>query len=261
MMKHYTVGKLVEEYGKRVFNLAFRITANRQDAEDITQETFLQVTRKLYTFQGKSHVFTWIYRIALNYSLQAKRRMDRAYIDSLDDKVEQFRDDIPNEVRNWEADPEKRYLFEELTNEIRRQCYFFMTFRLTDEQRVVYVLKNILGLPLKTIAETLEIDENTVKARVHRAKENLIKYFRENCGCIHEDNKCSCRSRIGFALAYAPQLLDRVKSAKYDTRTKKMLSNTLKDIQDIDQIYQQLPMHEYNSSLLIEIINSKDSPR
>jgi len=256
MKEQYAINDLIEQYGQRVFNLAFRATANRQDAEDVTQETFLQVSRKLDTFQGKSHIFTWIYRIALNYSLRTKRNMNKAYLDSLEEKIDLFREEIPNEVRDWEADPEKRYLFEELTNEIRSQCYFFMTFRLTDEQRVVYVLKNILGLSLSTIAEILEIDENTVKARLHRAKENLVRYFKENCGCVHKDNRCSCRSRIGFALAYAPQILDQVKSREYDKRTKNMLSSTLKDIRDIDESYRQLPMHEYSSSSLLDVISS-----
>ena len=175
-------------------------------------------------------------------------------MDSLDEKIELFRDDIPNEVKAWERDPEKRYFFNELTEEIRSQCYFFMTFRLTDEQRVVYILKNVMGLPIKTIAEVLEVEENVVKSRLHRAKNNLIEYFRNNCGCVHEDNKCSCRSRIGFALAYAPQLLDHVRSKAYDGRTRQMIKDTVKGISDIDLVYKSLPMHEYNNASLKEAI-------
>jgi len=80
-----------------------------------------------------------------------------------------------------------------------------------------------MGFSLKTITKILGIDENSVKTRYHKAKENLVKYFKENCGCMHKDNKCSCRSCVVFTLAYAPQILDQVKSKHYDTRTKEML--------------------------------------
>ena len=253
MTEKYDIDKLIKEYGKKVFNLAFRITADRQDAEDVTQETFLQVFRNLDSFEGKSHIYTWIYKIALNNSLQVKRRLSRAYMDSLDEKIELFREDIPNEVKAWETDPEKRFYFDELTEEIRSQCYFFMTFRLTDEQRVVYVLKNVMGLPIKTIADVLDVEENVVKSRLHRAKNNLIDYFRNNCDCVNKGNKCSCRSRIGFALAYAPQLLDQVRSRAYDRQTTQMIRDTVKDIRNIDHVYQNLPMHEYNNASLLEI--------
>jgi RNA polymerase sigma-70 factor (ECF subfamily) len=254
MAEKYNIDNLINEYGKKVFNMAFRITADRQDAEDVTQETFLHVFRKLDSFQGKSHIYTWIYKIALNNSLQVKRRLSRAYMDSLDEKIELFREEIPNEVKAWETDPEKRYFFNELTEEIRSQCYFFMTFRLTDEQRVAYVLKNVMGLPIKTIADVLEVEENVVKSRLHRARSNLIEYFRNNCDCVDKDNKCSCRSRIGFALAYAPQILDQVKSRAYDRQTTQMLRDTVKDIRNIDLVYQSLPMYEYNNTSLLEII-------
>ena len=77
---------LVREHGPRVFNLAFRITGNRHDAEDVMQETFLQVHRNLDKFRGEAAVFTWIYRIAVNCSLQTKRMLTKAYIDSLKEK-------------------------------------------------------------------------------------------------------------------------------------------------------------------------------
>jgi RNA polymerase sigma factor (sigma-70 family) len=254
MKDKYNIDMLIREYGKKVFNLAYRITGDTQDAEDVTQETFLQVYRKLDTFKGKSHIYTWIYKIALNNSLQVKRRLTRVYMDSLDEKIELFSEEIPNEVKAWEADPEKRYYFDELTEEIRSQCFYFMSFRLTDEQRAVYILKNVMSLPIKAIAEVLDVEENVVKSRLHRAKKNLIEYFRNNCGCVCEDNKCSCRSRIGFALAYAPQLLDQVRSRAYDSRTKKMIKETVKGIPDIDLVYKNLRMHEYNNASLLEAI-------
>lgn len=82
-MAQIDVNELARTYARKVCTLAYRITGNTQDAEDVTQETFLQVLRGLRDFRGESAVYTWIYRIAVNTSLQCRRRLSRVYIDSL----------------------------------------------------------------------------------------------------------------------------------------------------------------------------------
>lgn len=241
---------LLKRYSKKVFTLAYRITGNRQDAEDITQETFLQVHRGLAKFRGESAVYTWIYRIAVNTALRVKRRLDRTYLDSLDEKIEQFKHDIPDEVREWERDPEQRYLYEELQEEIRRACYHFMTFRLTDEQRIVYILRVTLDFTLDEISAILQIDKNTVKARLQRAKTNLGSYFSGRCQWLGGDSQCSCASRIGFALAFAPDILRRLKNLPPDEATTRTVGSALRQIEDIDEIYRTLPLEPFQTEAL-----------
>jgi RNA polymerase sigma-70 factor (ECF subfamily) len=253
-MKKYAMNDLLETYGKRVYNLAYRLTGNRQDAEDVTQDTFLQVYRGLEGFRGESAIYTWIYRIAVNNSLQVKRKLDKAYIDSLDKKIEQFKEDIPEDVKRWEYDPEKRYLVNELLQEIRRECYHFMTFRLTDEQRVVYILRVVMGFALDDISLILQIDKNTVKARLQRAKSNLNAYFSDRCQWIGEKGSCSCDSRIGFAVAFAPDILKRLRNYSHDEKMKKTVSSSLRQIRNIEEIYQHLPMESYKTDLLASYI-------
>ena len=253
-MAEYQIAELLESYGKRVFNLAYRLTGNRQDAEDVTQDTFLQVHRGLDRFRGDSHIYTWIYRIVVNNSLRLKGRPDRAFVDSLDDTIEQFRDDIPDEVRQWTTDPEKRCLYDELLREIRKECYRFMTFRLTDDQRVVYVLRVMLGLSLDDISGVLKIDKNTVKARLHRAKRNLRSHFHNRCEWTDGEVRCSCGSRVGFAVVYAPDIIRRLLNTPPDEITKRMVSSTIGSIENIDEIYRSLPMEEYKTDLLLEYL-------
>jgi RNA polymerase sigma factor (sigma-70 family) len=101
---------LLRQHSQKVYNLAYRITGNRHDAEDVTQETFLQVHRSLDRFRGETAEYTWIYRIALNASLQYKSRINKAYIDSLDETILQFKDEVPEDVLKWQADPETQYI-------------------------------------------------------------------------------------------------------------------------------------------------------
>jgi RNA polymerase sigma factor (sigma-70 family) len=255
-MEKSRIEDMVKIYSKKVYNLAYRLTGNRQDAEDVTQETFFQVYRGLDEFRGESALYTWIYRIAVNNSLQLKRRLNRAYIDSLDKIIDQFQKDIPDEVMLWENNPEKRFLYEELLGEIRRECYYFMTFRLTDEQRVVYILRVVLDFSLDDISAILTIDKSTVKARLQRAKSNLKSYFSGRCQWIAGgESSCSCCSRIGFALAYAPDILKRLRNYEHDIKTRNLIRSTLQNIgKNIDDVYQSLPIEDYQSDMLVKYL-------
>ena len=249
-MEALEVNALVKEYGQRVYNIAYRITGNPHDAEDVTQETFLQVHRGLDAFRGESAVYTWIYRIAVNASLQVKRKLDKAYLDSLDETIAQFKDDVPEEVRKWKADPEDQYLYDELLAEVQRACCHFITFRLSDEQRVVYVLRVVLGFSLDEVSAILQIDKNTVKARLQRAKGALSSYFHGRCQWVEGAGDCSCESRLGFALSFAPEILRRLQNRPPDQATKAVVRRTLTDIRDIDEIYRNLPAERYQTDEL-----------
>ncbi len=237
------INQLVETYSGKVFNLAFRITGNRQDAEDVVQETFLQVHKGLSNFRGESQPSTWIYRIAVNTGLKVKRRLDSAYLDSLDEKIETFGDEIPAEVQEWYDDPDKSIYLQALLDEVNRGCLHFMTFRLTDDQRVPYIMRMVFGFTYGEIAEVLQVSENVVKARLHRAHDKLEKFFRARCQWLNPENAtCSCKSRVGFALAYDPELLGRVRlKARATTSDKAYVEFIRRQVDEISELYAGLP--------------------
>jgi RNA polymerase sigma factor (sigma-70 family) len=241
---------LVDEHGSMVFNLAFRITGNRQDAEDVVQETFLQVFKGLQDFRGDSSLSTWIYRIAVNSSLKVKRMFDRAYLDSLDEKIEIFKDDIPAEVRGWFDDPAETAHLQALLTEINEGCLHFMSFRLTDEQRVVYIMFYVLEFTHAEMAGVLRISENVVKARLHRARVQLGKYFQGRCERLGACGRgsCTCKSRVGFALAFDPELMTRVRTKALKTRADAALGEYLmRQVDDISELYRGLPLLEHKA--------------
>jgi RNA polymerase sigma-70 factor (ECF subfamily) len=254
-MKEYDFNELLNTYGKKVFNLAFRLTGNKQDAEDVTQDTFLTVYKKLSGFRGESALYTWIYRIAVNNSLQLKRTLNKAYIESLDEKIEIFKDDIPEEVRRWQEDPEQKYLYDELVNEVQQMCYHFMTFILTDEQRVVYILWTVMEFSLDDISNILELEKSVVKARLQRAKNQLKKYFRDRCQWTEGESTCSCDSRVGFALANAPELVKRLQERSKDKESRDLVGSTLHKVVDVDELYHQLPLEDYQVDLLSDYLH------
>ncbi len=244
--------ELVETYSGQVFNLAFRITGNKQDAEDVVQETFLQVFTGLPSFRGESHPYTWIYRIAVNAALKVKRGLDRAYLDSLDEKIEAFGNEVPAEVQEWYDEPEKAVYLQALLAEVNQGCLHFMAFRLTDEQRVPYIMRMVLGFTYREIAEVLQVSENVVKARLHRAHDKLEKFFRARCQWLNPDHaSCSCKSRVPFALAFDPELLGRVRLKARETDSDPAyIEFVSRQVDEIGELYSKLPHLAFKAETL-----------
>ncbi len=245
----FDINALIERHSERVFNLAFRVTGNRQDAEDVVQETFLRVFQGLSGFRGESDIATWIHRIALNASLQVKRKVDASYLESLDEKIETFRDDIPAEVNDWFEDPAQAVYLQALLTEVNQGCLHFMAFRLTDEQRIPYVMYTVLRFTYREIAEVLEAPEAVVKARLHRAHAGLEKFFRGRCQWLNPEHpSCTCKSRVGFALAYDPELLGRVRLKARATPADPALIEFLhRQVEEISVLYSHLPHLVYKA--------------
>ena len=256
-MENKILTGLINKYSARVYNLAYRITGNKCDAEDVVQETFLDVYKNIDGFRGESKIYTWIYKIALNNSLKKKKEINRDYIiNTMDEKIEQFKDDIPPHVKQWFSNPEKACLMNELLNAIRKECMFFMTNILTEDQRTVYILKNVLDFSYTEISEILSISKEVIKARLNRARKNLIDHFKNRCKWIDPNNPCDCESRIGFGLVYDPELLRRVEMIA-DTNAEKEKHNSIdfKPDSDIDNLYKNLPSLAFDNQMLKTYIN------
>jgi RNA polymerase sigma-70 factor (ECF subfamily) len=147
--------KIVEEYYEDIYKLVFLLTKNRDDAEDITQETFLKVKRYLKSFEGRSSVKTWLYRIATNEAKRFfKKRETEKHI-----KIPEARDS------NFESE---RY--ERLKSALKR---------IDKESYEILYLKFFKNMKEKEIAFILNIPEGTVKSRLHKAKEKLRKEMQD----------------------------------------------------------------------------------
>ena len=233
--------QVVTKYADKVYTLAYRITGNSFDAEDVVQETFLQVHKSLDRFRGDSSIFTWIYRIALNTGLRTRQRLARGFFDSLDEAASAYENDVPDDVTRWRRDPESRYIYEELLSELQRACLHFVTCSLTDEQRSAYVLRAMLGFSLDDIARILEVNKNTVKARLHRAKAALKAYFSGRCQWAPESGDCSCESKLGFALTAAPEIIHKLRNHPPDPETRAVIRATLRDATDDEAVRRLFP--------------------
>lgn len=168
---------LLRRYEGKIFRLAMNITQNREDAEDVLQESFLKAYEHLDQFLGNSKFYTWIVRIAVNQALMKlrKRRSDRAV--SLDEQIDTGEDTVVREIAAWDPDPEERYSQEEL-HEILNN----VINELAPIYRTVFTLRDVDGLSTEETAEALDLSVPAVKSRLLRARlqlrDKLTRFFK-----------------------------------------------------------------------------------
>ena len=170
-------GELVRRYEGKIFRLAQHVTQNREDAEDVLQETFMKAYEHLDQFQGNSKFYTWIVRIAVNQALMKLRRRKTDKSVSLDDSIDTGEDTIVREIAAWDEDPEQQYSREELGGILDSAVQ-----SLEPLYRSVFVLRDIDELSTEETADALGLSVPAVKSRLLRARlqlrEKLTRYFK-----------------------------------------------------------------------------------
>ena len=168
---------LVRRYENKIFRLAQHVTQNREDAEDVLQETFLKAYEHLDQFQGNSKFYTWLVRIAVNQALMKlrKRKTDKSV--SLDDTIDTGEDTVVREIASWDESPEQRYSREEMNGILNSAID-----SLAPPYRAVFVLRDVEELSTEETAEALDLSIPAVKSRLLRARlqlrEKLTRYFK-----------------------------------------------------------------------------------
>jgi RNA polymerase sigma-70 factor (ECF subfamily) len=153
--------EIVERHKGAVFRAALAALRNREDAEDVTQETFMTAFRKLETFRGESQLRTWLSRIAWNRSMDQRRKgRFRSFLHL----------DAPDtaELASPEADPERATLAASVHARVKREID-----RLPEHLRDTLLLASTGDLDYASIAEMLGVREGTVKSRVSEARAML----------------------------------------------------------------------------------------
>jgi RNA polymerase sigma-70 factor (ECF subfamily) len=167
-------GCLVLRHKESISRVIFRITRNREDAEDEAQETFIRAYRGLREFRGSSKFTSWLTRIAVNRALMCLRKRRQRDI-SLDHAVERDGDSSYYDIPEWRPNPEQCYS--------QREAHLNLNEELTTlphHLRSALILKHLYGYTTEDIARRLGISVPAVKSRVLRARRRLRDQLREN---------------------------------------------------------------------------------
>jgi len=158
---------IYKAYFSFVSNVSYRVVRKREESEEVCQEVFMMIYRKIGDFRQESTLKTWIYRITINCALKysQKKSKERTGMIEYDEKIPIASNE--KDVRNKIDDEENEKVVQDLLN------------HLNLEQRACLVLRTMEGLSYKEIAETLRIPINTVRSRIKRAREAMLALRRE----------------------------------------------------------------------------------
>jgi len=172
---------LLSRYEDRIYFLACRILRHEQDAEDVTQETFVSALENLNGFRGDSAFATWLVRIATNAALKVirkRRRLDTVPFEQVTDSTNDA-EPIPHPeyIADWRQSPE-----ELVQNSETRRLLDEALQALDEKHRLVFVLRDVEGLSIKETADALELSEANTKVRLLRARLQLRELLTRSFG-------------------------------------------------------------------------------
>jgi len=156
--------ELVIRYQRPIYNAAFWILRRPEDASDVAQTVFLRIAERLDEYDERYRFFSWVYRIAVNESLNMLRRHGRE--EPLDEEI-----DYPGPA---DDDPEQRAQDAQLSARIKSAL-----MRMSVNDRTVLTLRHFSECNYQEIAEILELDEKTVKSRLHEARQRLRELLKD----------------------------------------------------------------------------------
>jgi len=184
---------LFAAYKNTIYSLAYRMTGERQAAEDIVQETFLQVWKNQDRFKGESRILTWIYAIAKNLCYRHYARKKRSSFQDLEALLDRAAADH-NEPRLEEPQREDYIL------QVKEGCLLGLLRCLSFHQRLAFILNTLFDVPVETVSRIIRKSPNATRILVHRARQGITSFLCKHCSLYDNDNPCHCADLINFSL-------------------------------------------------------------
>ncbi|NJO01029.1 MAG: RNA polymerase sigma factor [Bacteroidia bacterium] len=253
--------KLIKIHQPFIYNVAWKMAHNPDDALDLTQETLIKVITKLSQFNFKSSFRTWLYRIVVNEFLQTKRRNAENRFVSFDDYGSKL-DAIPNA----ELNKEEELAHKELSEEMKMSCMSGMLMCLNREQRLIYILGDTFSIDHNLGAEIFEISPQNFRVKLFRARQDLYNFMNQKCGLVNTTNPCRCPKKAKSLKQMG--LLNEEKMVFNALFTKRIGNYVQKNYHQVDEAFderytQLFQTHSIKSefdaqTLIDEVLNDEE---
>jgi len=224
---------IFKNYGVKIYNLALRMTGNKEDAEDITQETLIKVYRNIDKFKGNSHIYTWIYAITKNNCLRHLEKINKVSFSSLEYLIDNV------QSKSTYQDPEKAFYI----SQVKEGCLMGLVRSLPFYQRLAFILVILFKISVRDTAAIIGKNENTVRILIHRARMNIKNFLCRNCSLYDKKNSCKCENLINFSMKQGWIKKYKIKSKNKKERiiSIETLEDELNHIKKITDLYLKIP--------------------
>ncbi|MDB4286152.1 RNA polymerase sigma factor [bacterium] len=255
---------LVKLHQPFIYNVAWKMTNDKDDALDLTQEVLIKVITKLTLFKGQSAFRTWLYRIVVNEFLQTKRRAKEDQFADFNDFATKL-DGIPEATPS----PEEELELKEFTREAKMRCMSGMLMCLSREQRLIYILGDLFGIDHNIGSEIFKVSRENFRKKLSRSRKELHNFMNNKCGLVNTNNPCRCSKKAKGLYEIGALTEDkfrfnepfRNKISNYAESVYEEVSDTL-DKKYVD-FYREHPTKEdFGSETVIsKILNDKEMMR
>lgn len=174
--------ELIEAYQKKVFNIAFRMIGNYDDASELAQEVFIKIFKGIKSFKEESTFSTWVYKITTNVCLDELRKTRNKKSISLDEELKLDDGEVQIQIVDQRPSPETLFEQKEIKKTVKKAID-----NLSHEHRIVIILRELNGLNYEEIAKILKCPVGTVKSRINRAKQELKEILKNKEELFNEE--------------------------------------------------------------------------
>jgi RNA polymerase sigma factor (sigma-70 family) len=192
--KESALTTLVARHQPVIYNLAWKLTGNTSDAEDLTQEALIKIISNLGTFKQESSFTTWAYRITKNHFLNDQRNPPDIFATTYEELGRRL-----DSAESTELTSEERLIKSEEIREVRLQCLSGMLLCLTKDQRMIYIIGEIFGADHTVGSEIMEISKTNYRMKLSKARKDLYNFMQNKCGLVNKANPCRCHKKVTFA--------------------------------------------------------------
>lgn len=248
--------KLLKKHQPYIYNIAWKMVRNPDDAADLAQEAMIKVTVNLSKFKFNSTFRTWAYRIVVNHFLTAQKRKMELVVGSFDD-MKTGLEHSPDQALSATEQKE----FDEYIREMNLMCMSGMLLCLNREQRLVYIIGEMFNADHNIGSEILQMSKDNFRAKLSKARKDLYNFMNNQCGLVNKSNPCRCHKKVKFALKEghidARNLLHNRKEFVSFTNYIRADANEMMDFVDekYAELYQQMTFKKtFDKKVFIEEI-------
>jgi RNA polymerase sigma factor (sigma-70 family) len=245
------LGELLERLRIPLFRLATSMFWDREDAEDATQEALIVVMTNLATFRGDASLSTWAHRVAVRLYLRRRRSPTENAGLSFD----RFGADLLDGLADSDsARPDAELLAEE----VRVGCTLAVLQCLDRDDRIVFVLGDVFGMPGEDAAAILAVSHDAYRKRLERVRARLRAFVMANCGIVNNDAPCRCARRVDRAIS--TRRVDPVALRFADAEALHSAKNEIATLHDTAALFRAAGAYSAPAELARRVIAALDAP-